>query len=308
MIKGVVFALGACCIWGLIFVVPGYMQGFSSVEVAMGRYIFYGAISSLILINAKIQGKCRYPLSIWMRALFFSLAATFGYYIFVIYALRYASPAICTLILGISPISIAFYGNWKEKECSYKKLVIPATLIFIGLIIINAPHFFDDATPSRFAIGLVCSFAALINWTWYVVANSRFLKHNPTVAFSDWATLIGFTSLFWVLVFGIVFTARFDLAKYSFSNPDFAQFLIGSAILGLICSWVGAFLWNKASFNLPVSLAGQLTIFETIFGLFFVYLVEQRIPPLWEGIGIAVLLGAIIYGLKATSPPSKSLI
>ena len=58
------------------------------------------------------------------------------------------------------------------------------------------------------------------------------------------------------------------------------SFLIGCATLGLLCSWVGASLWNKASVFLPVSLAGQLMIFETIFGVLFVYMLNQQMPSL----------------------------
>ncbi len=76
------------------------------------------------------------------------------------------------------------------------------------------------------------------------------------------------------------------------------KFLLGSATLGLLCSWVGAFLWNKASLHLPVSLAGQLTIFETIFGVLFFYLLTMTLPSTIEVIGIIILLAAIIYGIR----------
>jgi drug/metabolite transporter (DMT)-like permease len=112
----------------------------------------------------------------------------------------------------------------------------------------------------------------------------------------------GVATLLWVVVFAIFLSVFFknqlQMEKYLAPNLELARFLIGSAILGLLCSWVGAFLWNRASLYLPVSLAGQLTIFETIFGVIFVYILERHLPPVTESIGMAILLIAILYGIR----------
>ncbi|HEY2809969.1 MAG TPA: DMT family transporter [Rhabdochlamydiaceae bacterium] len=304
MLLGVVFALAACFIWGLIFVVPQFLSGFSSIEVALGRYCFYGIVSCLIFCKLKFQGRCKYPRSIWVKSLYFSLISTIGYYTFVVLALRYSTPAICALVLGISPITIAFYGNWKQRETTFKSLILPSLLILLGLAIINVPHLAKAASPSSYVLGLACCVMALIAWSWYVVANSRFLKQHPHVRSSDWSTLIGVSTLIWVIIFALalsVFESNSSLDKHFAFTPELINFLLGSAILGLLCSWVGAYLWNKASLNLPVSLAGQLTIFETIFGVIFVYILQQQTPPFLESIGIAILLIAIVYGIRQFS-------
>lgn len=302
MFKGIAFALGACFIWGLIFVVPQFMEGFTSIEVALGRYLFYGMASVLIFLKAKIKRACRYPLSVWFKALYFSFFSSFGYYTFVVLSLRYSSPAMCALVLGISPVTIAFYGNWKQRECSFKTLIIPSILIFFGLVIINAPQFTASESPKAYALGLCCSFLALFSWSWYAVSNAGFLKGHPEVYSSDWSTLLGVSTLIWALFFmiflGVFFGSHIEIHKYANFDSTLTKFLIGCSILGFLCSWVGAFLWNRASVYLPVSLAGQLTIFETIFGLFFVYLIDGIVPPAMEFLGIVFLLAAIIYGIR----------
>lgn len=305
ILKGTLYAIGACFIWGLIFVVPLYMESFTPIEIALGRYLSYGSISSLILFRAYFQGGCRYPLSVWTRALCYSFICSIGYYTFVILAMRYSTPAICTLILGICPIAIAFYGNWRQKECSYRSLMMPSVLIAIGLVVINVPYILETPSPSTYLLGLVCALWALVAWSWYVVANSAFLKKNPHVDSGDWSTLMGVGTMFWVLNLGILspffFEDQLDWNKYFEPGPELYSFLIGSAILGILCSWVGGFLWNRASFYLPVSLAGQLTIFETLFGVSFVYMFEQRLPPKMEFLGVAFLLSAIIYGIRVSA-------
>jgi drug/metabolite transporter (DMT)-like permease len=302
MVRGVVFALGACFIWGLIFVIPPFMTGFTSLEIALGRHLLYGTVSSLIFCKLHFQHKCRYPISIWIKAVYFSLISTIGYYTCVVLSLRHSTPAVCALILGISPVTIAFYGNWKQKETPFKSLIGPSLLIVLGLGIINIPHLQENDSASSYLLGVGFGFLALIAWSWYVVANARFLKHHPKVDASDWATLIGVATLFWVLTFALIFSVFFEnqlqVEKYLTPSPELTRFLIGSSILGLLCSWGGASLWNRASLYLPVTLAGQLTIFETIFGVLFFYILAEHMPPTLEVVGIIILLSAVAYGIR----------
>lgn len=297
MLKGILFALGACLIWGLIFVIPQFMTGFSAIEIALGRYFLYGLASSAIFL----KGRFRHPRSIWIKALYFSLIATIGYYTAVVFALRSSSPAVCALTLGLSPVTIAFYGNWREREISFKRLILPSLLILVGLTIINIPHLDKSHSLVSYGLGVGFSFLALALWSWYAVANSRFLKENPKVSSGDWSTLIGVSTLLWVILLTALLALffRLETGKYLAYSKELRNFLIGSAVLGFLCSWVGAFLWNQASVRLPVSLAGQLTIFETIFGALFVYLISQSAPPVVEIVGIAILFAAIFYGIKS---------
>lgn len=304
MLKGITYALSACFIWGLIFIIPQFMNHFSSIEIALGRYYFFGAISLLFLLRARLKGFCSYPLSVWIKALVLSLFS--GYYLWVILAIRYTSPAICALILGTSPITIAFYGSWIQKEGNFKNLILPSLLILIGLIMINAPHITMTNSFWEYAIGLFCSLVSLISWSVYVVLNSRFLKNNSQIISQDWATMQGVTTLFWAIVCGLACSVflwdEIDVQKYFSWNHDTMSFYFGCATLGLLCSWAGAYLWNQASISLPVSLAGQLMIFETIFGILFVYMLDQQLPSLMEGAGILLLLGAVTYGIRALTP------
>ncbi len=61
-----------------------------------------------------------------------------------------------------------------------------------------------------------------------------------------------------------------------------------STVLGLGASWGAAALFNAASTRLPVTLAGQLIVFETIFGVLYVFLAEGRHPAAIELAGFAL--------------------
>lgn len=302
-LKGIVYALAACCLWGLISVVPLYMKGFTPVEITFGRFLIYGTVSCLFFLKIYFQGRGRFPFSMWMKAIVFSLGCILCDYFFVL-SLRYSNPAISTLILGVSPITIAFYGNWKQKDCNNKSLIFPSILILTGLIVINAPVIIHSASPDSILLGLLFAILSLAAWSWYVVANSAFLKMNLKVNSTDWATLIGIFTLLWVLVLGLIHSIlaeEFDFNKYSIPTKELAIFMFGSIILGIFCSWLGTYLWNRASLSLPVSLLGLMMIFSTLFGLGFVYLYEQHLPAKLELLGIVFLLTAIVYGICVSS-------
>lgn len=299
-LKGIVFALTACLIWGLIFVVPEMMNSFSSFEIALGRYGIYGLISSLLFLKGFKTKK--YSKEVWIKAMIFSLTCNIAYYTLIVLALRLASPAIVALVLGVGPVTIAFYGNWKKREVPFRTLILPSILILIGLLIINIPYLQGNSELEEFLLGLLFTLLSLASWTWYVVSNADFLKKHPEVPSNDWATLLGTTTFFWVILLfiGLIlfFPEQLNTEQYFVWNEELQNFLVGSAILGICCSWVGTYLWNQASLNIPVSLAGQLTIFETIFGTIYVYVATQTFPSLLELGGIAILLFAVLYGIK----------
>jgi drug/metabolite transporter (DMT)-like permease len=294
MITGILFALAACFIWGFIFVVPLFMEGFNAMEVVLGRYLFYGIVSCALFLRLKKK----YPLEVWKKSFLYSLIFAVGYYPGVVLGLQYATPAICALIMGTGPITIAFYGNWKEKEGAFKTLLLPSILIAIGLVVINIPAMSTAQTPSTYLLGLAACFCALATWTWYVVANARFLKDHKQVSSSDWATLNGVTTLFMTLGVILIAFIPSDVALDRYMNWNY---LLGSATLGMICSWVGIFLWNRTTLHLPISFAGQLTIFENIFGLFFIYLVQRQWPSMMEILGMALFFIAVLYGIRASN-------
>ena len=306
MLKGILFALAACLVWGLIFVIPQMLTGFDSIEIGLGRYFFLG-LFSLLLAGFQIPRKIQ--ITIWLRCFGWAFFVGNFYYTSLVLGLRFLSPAIATLILGLAPITIAFYGNWKEKECDTRQLILPSLLIFLGLILVNFPLFSLDLKEFallEYTFGLLCTLSSLVVWTWYVVSNAKFLKSNPNIPAAQWSTMIGVATFFWTLIIGtIYFLSKKDsaliLQKYATLSPHLNTFLIGSLVLGVVCAWCGAYLWNRASLFLPMTIAGQLMIFETIFGLIFVYLYEQRLPIFIEGIGIILMLLGIyasIYSLK----------
>ena len=268
--------------------------------------MLYGLTSCLFFVYRVFQGQWKYPKEAWQKALTFSLLSTLLYYCCVILSLRLCDPAIATLISGITPIAVAFYGNYKERSVKFISMIPASLCIGLGLLTIHIPHIQSASLHTDHLLGLLFAFIALLIITWQMVENAIFLKKTPTLSAFDWATLMGLSTLFWTFcAFCFFFIFHQDYFSHSLTQYP-SPFLLGSCILGCICSWVGSFLWTKATPYLPVSLGGHIMIFETLFALSFTYLLQKRLPTLFEGFGILTLCLSVSWALKALYSRTKN--
>lgn len=307
MIIGIVFVLTACLFWGLIFVIPCYVDGFSCIEVTLGRYFFYGLIAFFAML---FQGKTFFQETskrMWLTAILFALVVNITYFTSIVLGVRYANASITALLSGLGPVTIAYYSNWKEKTGDYRAITLPSIALVLGLILVNIPAFDGTIEHSigEYLLGLFFALVALGTWTWFVVVNARFLKQYSSLTPSRWANIMGVVTLGWVLLIGtglaLTVGTEEDWIRYTVPSNELYAFLVGTATLGLTCSWLGFYLWYKASALLPVCLAGQLAVFETIFGLIFVFFVEARTPTAFEFLGIIIMLGGITASVRMLS-------
>ncbi|NGX53316.1 MAG: Inner membrane protein YtfF [Chlamydiae bacterium] len=309
---GLLYALGACFVWGLIFVIPHFLGDFSPIELTLGRYLCYGILSAVLFFRRGTFHLRRYSFKIWGTVLLFALISNMLYYVAVVFGLRYATAPVTVLLLGMCPILVAFYGNWHAREIAFRTLIIPAVCIGIGLILVNVSEidwkFGGLYTARQYIWGLLAVISAVLGWSLYAVQNARFLKKNSDVARTDWATLIGMGTLFWVIIFGVVLLLwapqeQLNLSRFTHLSGGTLRFLGGVIILGVVSSWLGCYFWNQASTFLPMSLMGTLIIFETIFSLSLVFLVQLQMPTIWEFVGIAAMLAGIFTFMKSIPKP-----
>ena len=50
MLMGILAGLGAGAFWGIVFLVPEILTGYTAVDIAFGRYVVFGTISFLLLL------------------------------------------------------------------------------------------------------------------------------------------------------------------------------------------------------------------------------------------------------------------
>ena len=297
MYLGIFFALTACAIWGLIFIIPGMLIEFTPYEVAFGRYFTYGIFSTLLLFRKGIPSLKIYTWRICGKALFLALICNIIYYVSLVTGLRYATTSVTVLVVGLAPIFIVVYGNWKFREVSFKQMIFPCVWIAVGMVLVNFAEVdwsFKSSTVGEYLIGLAGIIISMLCWTVYVVHNARFLKKNPHIPTTQWATILGVATLFWLIIIvpPLSFAPQLlNLKQFLVPTKEVITFYRGVLVLGVACSWLGCYLWNRASTYLPVSLIGPLMIFETVFGIAYVYAVELRAPTLIESLGVISMLG-----------------
>ena len=96
---------------------------------------------------------------------------------------------------------------------------------------------------------------------------------HPTLAPGSWATAQGLASLPPALA-GYLIWACSASPAWGFDWPLGPRPLIFVAVMlaiGLLASWLGTLMWNRASRLLPAALTGQLIVFETLAALGYAF-------------------------------------
>ncbi len=305
MLPGILFVTVACSLWGLIFVMPFFMQDLSSAAVIAARYYFYGLFSLALACLSGFSFRRHLSRKILLKAFAFALFAQLGYYLCIVLSVRFATGAITTMVMGTAPITIAVYGQWSHPNRSFKPLILPSIVILGGLLLVNLHTVFHTAaqqTLAEYLFGLACSLMALTAWTWYAVDSAKLLKSNPQITPANWSTLVGLCTLFWVVLGTLAYLlgtqdTQFVEQLWAFDELSHT-FMLGGFILGVICSLCGFILWNKGCALIPVSLAGQFFTTQTLFGLTYVFLIENRLPSGVEAIGMALMFSGVLISLN----------
>ncbi len=316
---GVMLGLGAGLLWGFAFVAPQMMPSFGPIEIAFGRYFFYGVFSAGLLLALGLRHQGWKGLwttggKAWPLALAFAFSGNVGMYLLLVLGIRLAGAPIVTPLIGIVPVTVAIAGNIVEREFPWRRLAFPVTLILLGLLAINLTGVGSGvgaharAGEDRF-FGILCALGTVGLWTFYGVANARFLRNNPSVSGPAWSTMVGVATLVLVAL-AVPVVALLDPGAVGFQqlphpSPRLAWFLAASAFLGVVVSWGGTLLWNGASARLPTSLAGQLVVSEVLAGLFYVFVAEARFPSAFEFAGIFAVVAGVLVGVRRTNTTSE---
>ncbi len=309
MIAGVLFAAAACACWALVFVVPEFLRGFHAVEISLGRFLVYGLISFLCVTIKKRELFSKKYLPDWKKASLLALVSTIVSYTGTVYNVQYSGATIATLVFGMAPISIALVGNWHKKEYPLQRLLLPLALMILGIFLAKFKGFNDQQQGlGYYLFGIFLGLIGLGCWTWFVVANSHYIKQHKALSVADWALMLGTSTFFLCLIVGAsLFIFPGVRERFSTFSFEIKHFLIGSFLLGSISTWLSLFLWNYGAKKIPISLAGQLAILETVFALLFIYIIERRMPSLPELGGIIFMISGVLLGFKLfKAPPHKT--
>lgn len=290
---GIGYGMAAGAIWGLVFLAPALLHGFTPLELTTGRYTAYGALALALLAPRWRAATAALGRREWLGLAGLGLVGNVVYFVLLSNAVQLGGIAITSLVVGFLPVTVTVIGSRDHGAVPLRRLLPSIVLCIAGAVCIGWQALLPSgyATGTRALLGLLCATGALAAWTWYAVSNSRWLAHLHDVSAHDWSLLTGVVTGALALAL-VPFALLGDTAHHA--SADWLRFGVVSAALALLASITGNALWNRMSRLLPLTLVGQMILFETLFALIYGFVWEQRLPTPLEALAFVLLVAGVI--------------
>ncbi len=312
MQRGVLYGVLAGALWGTVFVVPRQLQDFSPLLLSSGRYVMYGLVSlaALLPMLRRIWPRLtREDLAALVKLAF---AGNLLYYLCLASAIHMVGIAPASLIVGVLPVTVTLLGRRDHGAVPLAKLVWPLALIAAGIVCINVDVFSaagdgqsGDALTKLAGVG--CAVAALICWTWFAVENARYLQRSAHFSGNEWSVLWGVvTGALGGILWLVILLLPAGSVQGAVSDARWTTFWQLNLIVAIGASWLGNGLWNAAAKRLPLTLSGQMIVFETLFALLYGFIYDHRLPRPLEIAAIVLLVAGVSWSVRqhADDPPA----
>ena len=149
--------------------------------------------------------------------------------------------------------------------------------------------------------GIGFSIAAVSLWTVFGICNQAALRKRPHMGPLTWTALLMVGGSFEVVAFiplGLSLDL-FHVPRLGLHWDTAASLLLSSLVLAVLSTIGASWAWSIATRRLPIGLAGQLIVTETIFATTFGLIARQRWPSVSEACGIVLLLVGVIAAVGA---------
>lgn len=306
MALGIACGVGAGALWGLIFIAPELTREFSPLQQSIGRYLAYGVLS-LLLIGPRWRAVTRgLGARAWLGLAWLALCGNVLYYVMLSSAVKAGGVTLTSLILGFVPVAVTLVGSRDRGAVPLPRLVPSLLLCAAGAVCIGwqavaAPQNGDlGGDPAVRLLGAGFALGALALWTLYAIGNARWLGRMNGVSAHDWSLLVG-------VMTGAQSLALIPLAllldRWDQGAEPWLRFAAVSAGVAVLCSIFGNALWNRMSRLLPLTLVGQMILFETVFALIYGFAWEQRLPTAMEAAAFVLVVASVLSCIAAHRPP-----
>ena len=304
MLLGIAAGLTTCSLWGLTFVAARAVVPFTAWDLTIARYGIFGLACLLLMVDRRFRptGIARLRLVI---GLLLGGAGYVGYFICASFAVELAGAAVPPVIIGTMPVFLSIIANIRDRSAPWKTLALPLTLIAIGVAIVNAAAISADhvADQRSILLGILASSAALGIWIAYGLANAAVMGSADAPDGLQWTGLQGIGAAIGSVL--LLPLASFDLVNTA-SPPEILRFVLWAAMMGLAGSWLATLCWVFASRRLPLALAAQLIVAETVFGLAYGFIFEDRFPSPAEAIGAIMQVAGVCSAIAVFRKPRLS--
>jgi drug/metabolite transporter (DMT)-like permease len=307
MRRGVMYGVLAGAIWGTVFLVPRLLPDFAPLLLGAARCMMYGLVS--VIAAAPMTRRLANKLTradVWAVGKL-ALIGNLVYYVFLTAGVHRVGIGPTSLIVGVLPVTVTLAGRRDAGAVPLARLRWPLLLVAAGIVCINVDVFAAAPSPSGPGgiwdklTGVLCATGALLSWTWFAVENTRYLRRNPHFDGNEWSVLLGLaTGLFGAVLWGACSLASgaASASAAALAPPRWHTFWLLNLGLAVGASWVGTGLWNAASKRVPLTLSGQLIVFETLFALLYGFVYDARFPRALEAAAIGLLLAGVTWSVR----------
>ena len=141
MLIGISFGLAACVLWGFTYLLPLLLPDYPTTYISVARGIVMG-VTALAGLALQKQYLKQVNLKDWNTAFWLTLIGNLIQPWCLFSAVQYAGVALAATFFGLIPVLVALIANERDKRKGKKylplsKLILPLSVIFIGLILDN---------------------------------------------------------------------------------------------------------------------------------------------------------------------------
>ena len=292
MLTGILAGLAAGALWGLVFIAPRMLPTLSSVDLTVGRFVTYGALSLalMLLLRQSAWPTLRQSFS----ALGLSLLGFTGYYLLLVWAIRDAGTAVPSLIIGTIPVWMMLLG--KPLGLRWAALLPGLVLTLLGLALMMQAEEGVSTQGQHFWRGVGFAIVSMACWTAFGLLNAVWLRQHPNISATTWANWLGVATGLGALGLWVAAGSNINTLL---AQPNWAQVAIIFIATGIGSAWLATILWNIASQRLDASLCGQLIVSETLFALVYSFIWDGQWPTLLQTTAGVLFVAGILVSIKA---------
>lgn len=297
---GIFAGIIAGAFWGLVFLAPELARGFTPLQLSAGRYIAYGLISVILVSRSWRRLFAGLGRREWQVLAWLSFFGNIIYYFFLAQAVRTGGIAMASIVIGLLPVVITVVGSRDAGAVPLTQLIPSIFLSTAGLLCISWQQLQSHGHGSL--EGLWYASGALASWTAYAVGNSRWLARLKSITPHEWSMLTGLVTGAEALLLAV---PAFSAETPQHGTPEWMNFTAVVGSVALLCSIIGNGFWNYASRTLPLTLTGQMIVFETLFAALYGFLWEARWPTLVEASAMGLLVAGVATCTLAHGPKAQ---
>ena len=294
--------MAAGALWGLVFLAPELASDFTPLQLAAGRFLAYGMFAAALLWPRWSVLKAKLAARDWWVLCGLSFLGNALYYVLLANAVQRGGIAMTSLVIGFLPVAVTVIGSRQSQALPLRRLAPSLLLGLAGAACIGWESLGGQAARGGLA-GVLCAVGALVSWTLYAVGNSRQLARLPQVSAHDWNLATGVVTGAQAV---LLLMLAWALESNDHTSAQWWLFIAVVSGVALAASIGGNALWNRTSRLLPLTLVGQMILFETLFALLYGFLWEQRLPTFWEMAAMLLVVASVLACVHAHRPSQRT--